>query len=305
MAIRRIHDNGIKVCRFVRRPVSVQCVAVTQVLIGARYAVQHHVHARQVVSLILQFLAKEMNGTLVVDAFGIIVIDADLQKQRSGPHGRVIHSKTVLRVLSGRNNTSNDLRDRLRGIELTSFLAGFRCKLSDQVLVGIAQGIFWVIVKVNMSKCFDDRRDHLVTLVRRFAQVLRINVEILKEPFVSTAAGSLDVAKRLTQFREHEGAGIDLVVERCECALGMNHATKTIIELQTQIFPRAVRQGFGVGNLSGVKTLRFLVIEQVIGFNEHFVGQGLIEDQTKEVVFVDVSRHDSTHFICGSPKGGI
>ena len=127
-------------------------------LIGARHAVKHHVHASQVVGLILQFLAKEMNGTFVVDAFVVIITDlaADLQKQRSGPHGRVIHGKAVLRVLSGRNNTSNDLRDRLRGIELTGFPAGFRCKLSDQVLVGIAQGILRIVVKVDMSKRLDN-----------------------------------------------------------------------------------------------------------------------------------------------------
>ena len=85
LRVRRIHNHGIEVSRFIRWPVSVKRVTITQMLKAPRHTVKHHVHSCQVVGLILQLLTKELHGMLIVDTVLFIILDevSNLQKQRS------------------------------------------------------------------------------------------------------------------------------------------------------------------------------------------------------------------------------
>ena len=167
LRIGRIHHHSIEVCRFIRRPVCIQRVTVTQMLKTARHTVKHHVHACQIERLILYFLAKVLYGMRPIDAVLYIILDevSYLQKERTRTTGRVINSESILRILTMGHDSSDQRRDSVRGIELSSFLSGFRGKLRNQIFVGIPQSIFGIKSEINSREFRNHRGNQAITLV--------------------------------------------------------------------------------------------------------------------------------------------
>ena len=109
LRVRRIHHHRVEIRRFIRGPIGVQRIAVSQMLMRTRHPVQHHVHARQVEGLVFKFLSKEMHGRFVVDVLLFVVSDAvpDLQQKGARPTRGVVNREPVFLILPQRHDAGN------------------------------------------------------------------------------------------------------------------------------------------------------------------------------------------------------
>jgi len=87
---------------------------------------QDHVHPREVVGGAVQLLAEE---------FPDIRLARDAQEKRAGPASRIIGRFDALFV--ERYDLGKGFGNLLWGVKLTCLLARARCKLRDQVFVGV------------------------------------------------------------------------------------------------------------------------------------------------------------------------
>jgi hypothetical protein len=108
--------------------------------LGVLHPMQQHVHSRQVVGGDVILLPVDSADR----ATGLSHLLAHIQQQGTRATGEVHHLlQPILGAGAGilaieGNNAGKDVGDLLRGVELSSFLAGTSRKLSDQVFIGIA-----------------------------------------------------------------------------------------------------------------------------------------------------------------------
>ena len=105
----------------------------------------------------------------------------DVQQQRARAHRRIVGAEALLLFVATRDNVRQERRYGLRRIEFTGLLAHVRCKVTDHVLIGIAEDIAAVAVEVQRSQCCHDVGDQLIALLRRRAELGRVQVHIVKE----------------------------------------------------------------------------------------------------------------------------
>src|SRR5690606_24607525 len=87
----------------------------------------------------------------------------------------------VLRI--ERNDAGEDARDLLRRVELARLLAGARRKLTDEILVGIAEKI---AIRGKLRKPLvdglDDDAQPVVALLVGLAELFGVQIDLRKEP---------------------------------------------------------------------------------------------------------------------------
>jgi len=187
---RWISDDRIK-GRFLGRiefahlvPLVKQGVAVKNLELGVLHTMQQHVHPRKVVGGDILFLAKDLadGPTVILHPF------TNVEKQGSGATGKVhdafeafLGSSPGLLAIEG-DDRREDVGELLRGIELTSFLAGTSGELADEVLVRIPQRID---IGRKIRKAFgdplDDRAELGVSIGIGSTKFIRAEIDLRKE----------------------------------------------------------------------------------------------------------------------------
>ena len=140
---------------------------------------QEHIQTGKVVCGMINLLTEE---TLFDDMF--VKLFLRLQKQRAGTCRRVVN--LIDSTLIVYSQTSNKLRDALRGEELATGLTGVGGLVVNQELVGIAKEVYVVVLEVAEVQSLHtlyDRRQTAVLVLHSVAEPGACGVKIGKQSF--------------------------------------------------------------------------------------------------------------------------
>ena len=148
-----------------------QGVSVVDIEVAVRNAAQDHIHSGEIVC---------SRGQLLPIVVSDIRVVFQAQQKRAGTASRV---GCILHIRqSEASEAAKQLGRTRRGIELTGFLSGSRGKLTDQVLVGIAQHINFGVfhAEVDFVKGRDNLRHYRAAILYSMPELCRIKLHIGK-----------------------------------------------------------------------------------------------------------------------------
>ena len=146
LRIRRIWHNRIHIEWFtnittygLQRPVFIQRISTTGINIIWLDTTHHEIHSGKVIGILLQLLSIILHlvfiGDMAANGF------ANGNQQRTGTTCRVIYFNLLFILMMLCYNLRHQHRHLVRSIEFTSFLSGIGCKITDEILINIAQHV--------------------------------------------------------------------------------------------------------------------------------------------------------------------
>ena len=204
--VRRVGDDGIK--RLVVSKLGVfQRVAQRDVEFVVIHIVQKHVHPRQVVRGVVEFLPKKavFNDVRIKVFFG-------LQQQRSRSAGRVINFVDAGLLVHGQ--LRNQLGDVLGRKKLAPRFARIGGVVGDQKLIRIAKQVNLVVAKftkIELGHALEHRRQAPVFVGHGVAQAVAGGVKVGKQP-LNVVLGGVALGRGLDGFKNVCQVGVQAVV---------------------------------------------------------------------------------------------
>ncbi len=287
-------------------PVVGEGVAVEDFKLRVAEAMQQHVHAGEVEGGHFLFLTVNLANLAAVEAH----LPVDVEQQRSRTAGEVEDSFQLFLVarcgvlaVEG-DDAREDGADGLRRVELAGFLAAAGGKLADEVFVGVAQHVGFVVEGLQvLVELGDDAAHHRVAAVVVLAEFLALQVDFGEQPLEGAFERVfLDVLEALGEALQKVfvlGAGqfVDGAPEVLRPDDEMDAVAHHLFE-----FLDVVVGGFGVPLFEGH------VVGQVVAEFEAdavFVAAAEVaeEEQRQHVVAEVVGGHGATERVGHVPKG--
>ncbi|MNF85335.1 hypothetical protein D3C84_677260 [compost metagenome] len=169
--------------------------------------VQEHVHPRQVVGGVVEFLTEKA----VFDDVGVEVL-LGLQQQRARAAGRVVDF--VDRGLLVHGELGYQLGDMLRGEELATGFTGIGGVVGDEVFVGIAKQVDMAFVKgakIQLCYAFEHVGQTGVFILHRIAQTVAGGVEVGKQA-PDVALRRVAVGRAFNRSKDASQVGVQALV---------------------------------------------------------------------------------------------
>ena len=226
---------------------------------------------------------------------------AGIQQKRTGSHCSIVYEQTTLIFLPLNRHTGENLRNCLRCVEFSGFLARFTRKLSDKIFIRIAQHIAVIVEQIHFVDFLDKLRNCRRLLLLTCTKTSRVQIHI-SEKISENRVGLFNIVECL-----FEHLTLKCIVIRCFCQfcigqLRLNRIVIAFLDVLEQVVSVFCLVSLLVSSLCLGHALGLFIIQQVVDVRQKSIGKILIKNYPKKIVFVFVSIHFSTQNVCTSPK---